>query len=81
MTALMMTRNWTLISIHCEQGAAGKEQGEPGDSGQGRPRVSITRAVCSDEVDPRRSWEVQGQNWLRGQAPARLQRSSGKEQG
>lgn len=81
MVALMMMRNWTLISTHCKQGAAGREWGEPDGGSQGRARVLITRALCSDEVDPRRSWEAQKQDQLCSQAPAQLQHSPGKEQG
>lgn len=81
MAALMMTRNWTLNSIRCEQGATGRERGELGDSGQVWPRVLITRAACSDKADTRRSWEAPGQDQLHGWAPGWLQRSSGKEQG
>ncbi|XP_074946543.1 reelin domain-containing protein 1 isoform X1 [Phalacrocorax aristotelis] len=62
MAALIMMRNWTLISIHRKQGAAGRERGKPGDSGWGQPRDPITRAVCKEEVDPRKSWEAQGQD-------------------
>ena len=70
--SLMAALNWTLISICCEQGAGVRQQNEPGDSGQGHLRVPITRAVCSDKADLRRSWEAQGQDRLRGQAPAWL---------
>lgn len=63
-----------LNSIRCEQGATGRERGELGDSGQVWPRVLITRAVCSDKADTRRSWEAPGQDRLHGWALGWLQR-------
>ena len=81
MAALTMTRKWTLISILWEQGATGSERDEPGNRGQGQPRVPMAGAVCSDEADLRRSWEARGKYLLRGRALARLQHSSGTGQG
>lgn len=51
MAALMMTRNWTLNSIHCEQGATGRERGELGDSGQVWPRVlSLEQSAVTRQI-------------------------------